>query len=76
MCRLTARSEIGITVGPIVSGPFYRAALVGVVADVTSYTELFRFRGPFFKYLCLPSELLTCGTPFPFAPPLRRVIRN
>ncbi|KAF8962288.1 hypothetical protein BDZ97DRAFT_1599750, partial [Flammula alnicola] len=47
---LSACSESGITVGPIISTPFYRA-LDGVVrildADATSYTELFRFRGPF-----------------------------
>ena len=47
---LSAHSEIGFTVGPIVSTPFYRA-LDGVVripdADATSYAELFRFRGPF-----------------------------
>jgi hypothetical protein len=47
---LSARSESGITVGPIVSTPFYHA-LDGVVrirdADATSYAELFRIRGPF-----------------------------
>jgi len=47
---LSARSESGFVVGPIVSTPFYRA-LDGVVripdADATSRAELFRFRGPF-----------------------------
>jgi len=47
---LSAHSETGIIVGPIVSTPFYRA-LDGVIRipdeDAASYAELFRFRGPF-----------------------------
>jgi len=47
---LSARSESGFIVGPIVSRPFYRA-LDGVVripdANAASNAELFRFRGPF-----------------------------